>query len=375
MKVETIKKEVFSGLTIAVALVPEAISFALIIGVAPTHGLWAAVIMALSTALFGGRPGLISGATGATAVIMAGLVTGHGEELLYLGVIMAGLIQFILWVSGGWRVFNIIPKSVMSGFLIALAILIFMGQLRYLWAGSPSDLQVIGVIVVAAASAWAMWYSAKRFTFPPAIAAIAVGLILGVPLGLATVGDLSTISTQLPTFNIPTVSIHSILIVLPYSLGMAIAGLTESLLTVETVSLKLGEEGSKKRETFAQAVGNIVSGLFATIGGCVLVGQTNLNIMAGAKRRLSAVVAAIGLALIILIFSQVISLIPLAGLIGVMLIVAIETGDWSALSKVKGLPLASLLVTIIVSLATHNPAFGVITGTLVELSLKYWRTN
>jgi SulP family sulfate permease len=371
MKLETIKKEIFSGLTIAVALVPEAISFALIVGVAPTHGLWAAVIMALSTAIFGGRPGLISGATGATAVIMAGLVAGHGEELLYLGVIMAGVIQFILWATDCWKIFNLIPKPVMSGFLISLAILILMGQIRYLSIGEPNSVTAMLVIIVALISAWAMWYSTKRFKFPPALAAIGVGLVLGIPLGLATVGDLSNISTKLPTFTWPTLSLATIITVLPYSLGMAIAGLTESLLTVETVSVKLGEAGSKKKETFAQAVGNIVSGLFTTIGGCVLVGQTNLNIMSGAKRRLSAITAGLGLVLIILIFSKWIALIPLAGLIGVMLIVAVETGDWRAIYRVKGLPLVALLVTIIVSLATHNLAFGVIAGTLVELSLKY----
>jgi SulP family sulfate permease len=375
MKIETIKKEVFSGLTISLALVPEAISFALIVGVAPTHGLWAAVIMALSTAIFGGRPGLISGATGATSVIMAGLVAGHGEELLYLGVIMAGVIQFILWATNGWKIFNLIPKPVMSGFLISLAILILMGQIRYLSIGEPNSVTVMLVIIVALISAWAMRYSAKRFKFPPALAAIGVGLVLGIPLSLATVGDLSSISTKLPTFTWPTISLATIITVLPYSLGMAIAGLTESLLTVETVSVKLGEAGSKKKETFAQAVGNIVSGLFTTIGGCVLVGQTNLNIMSGAKRRLSAITAGLGLVLIILIFSKWIALIPLAGLIGVMLIVAVETGDWRALYRVKGLPLVALLVTVIVSLATHNLAFGVIAGTLFELSLKYWRTN
>jgi SulP family sulfate permease len=375
MKIETIKKEVFSGLTISLALVPEAISFALIVGVAPTHGLWAAVIMALSTALFGGRPGLISGATGATAVIMAGLVAGHGEELLYLGVIMAGVIQFILWATGGWKIFNLIPKPVMSGFLISLAILILMGQVRYLSVGEPSGVKIVLIIATSIVSAWAMWFSSKLFTFPPALAAIGVGLALGIPLGLATVGDLSEITTALPTFTFPQISLGAILTVLPYSLGMAIAGLTESLLTVETVSDKLGEEGSKGRETLAQAVGNMVSGLFTTIGGCVLVGQTNLNIMSGAKRRLSAITAGLGLVLIILIFSKWIALIPLAGLIGVMLIVAVETGDWRALYRVKGQPLASLLVTIIVSLATHNLAFGVIAGTLLDLSLQYRRIN
>jgi SulP family sulfate permease len=371
MKLETIKKEVFSGLTIAVALVPEAISFALIVGVAPTHGLWAAVIMALSTALFGGRPGLISGATGATAVIMAGLVAGHGEELLYLGVSMAGVIQFILWATNGWKIFNLIPKPVMSGFLISLAILILMGQLKYLSIGEPNGVHLLLVIVAALISAWAMWYSAKRFKFPPALAAIGVGLVLGIPLGLATVGDLSTISTQLPAFTWPTVSLATILTVLPYSLGMAISGLTESLLTVEAVSNQLEESGSKKKETFAQAVGNIVSGLFTTIGGCVLVGQTNLNIMSGAKRRLSAITAGLGLVLIILVFSKWIALIPLAGLIGVMLIVAVETGDWRAIYRVKGLPLVALLVTVIVSLATHNLAFGVIAGTLISIFVGY----
>jgi SulP family sulfate permease len=365
-----LKTEILSGATIAVALVPEAISFALLVGAAPQLGLWAAFFMALSTSLFGGRPGLISGATGATAVIMAGLVQSHGLEYLPIGVMVAGLVQIIIWFTGAWKVFRVIPSHVISGFLIALAVLILISQFNYLEVGSPDLLKNVLTLIVVGISAAAMWISARKLKFPPALSAIAVGSLLGIPLGLATVGDLAQVSASFPTPIDLNLSLSTVLTVLPYSLGMAIAGLTESLLTVESISIKLKEPGSKKKETFAQAIGNLVSGWFGTIGGCVLVGQTNLNIGAGAKGRLSSLTAALLLAVIILFFGKWIELIPLAGLIGVMLIVVLETGDWSKL-KTKSMKIRTVLaVTILSAILTHNLAVGVVLGTLVYYLIK-----
>lgn len=365
-----IKTEVLSGATIAIALVPEAISFALLVGAAPQLGLWAAFFMAMSTSLFGGRPGLISGATGATAVIMAGLVQSHGLEYLPLGVMIAGLIQAIIWFTGAWKVFRVIPSHVISGFLIALAVLILISQFNYLEVGSPDFLKKVLTLAVVGLSAAAMWISARKLKFPPALSAIAVGSLLGIPLGLATVGDLAQVSAAFPTPIDFNPSLSAVLIVLPYSLGMAIAGLTESLLTVESISIRLKEPGSKKKETLAQAIGNLVSGWFGTIGGCVLVGQTNLNIGAGAKGRLSSLTAAVLLAAIILFFGKWIELIPLAGLIGVMLIVVLETGDWSKL-KTKSMKIRTVLaVTILSAIMTHNLAVGVVLGTITYYLIK-----
>jgi SulP family sulfate permease len=360
-----IKTEILSGLTIAIALVPEAISFALLIGASPQIGLWAAVFMALSTSIFGGRPGLISGATGATAVIMAGLVTTAGIESLFFGVIVAGIIQLIIWSTSIWKIFNKIPGSAISGFLIALAIMIFTSQFKYLQIGSPSDSTLVYIISAIILSACAMIWSAKRFNFPPALVAITLGTIIGIPFGFATVGDLSEVSASLPSFKIPEVSLDLLITVIPYSFGMAIAGLTESLLTVENVSAKLKETGNKAKETFAQGIGNIVSGLFGSMGGCVLVGQTNLNISAGARNRLSSLVAAVGLILIILIFGEYIEQIPLIGLIAVMVVVVYETGDWTSLLTKNFLTLSVILSTVIISLATNNPAIGVISGSII----------
>jgi SulP family sulfate permease len=350
--------------------VPEAISFALLVGAAPQLGLWAAFFMALSTSLFGGRPGLISGATGATAVIMAGLVQSHGLEYLPIGVMVAGLVQIIIWFTGAWKVFRVIPSHVISGFLIALAVLILISQFNYLEVGSPDLLKKVLTLIVVGISAAAMWISARKLKFPPALSAIAVGSLLGIPLGLATVGDLAQVSASFPTPIDLNLSLSTVLTVLPYSLGMAIAGLTESLLTVESISIKLKEPGSKKKETFAQAIGNLVSGWFGTIGGCVLVGQTNLNIGAGAKGRLSSLTAALLLAAIILFFGKWIELISLAGLIGVMLIVVLETGDWIKL-KTKSMKIRTVLaVTILSAILTHNLAVGVVLGTLVYYLIK-----
>jgi len=365
MTINQIKTEILSGLTISIALVPEAISFALLVGAAPQVGLWAAVFMALSTSIFGGRPGIISGATGATAVIMAGLVSKVGIDSLFLGVILAGLIQLTIFASGAWRIFVKIPQAAISGFLIALALMIFNSQLKYLQVGSPTSSQTIWLICVVALSAAAMVYSAKQFKFPPALSAIAVGTLIGIPFGFATVGDLSPVTASLPELKVPTASINLILAVIPYSFGMAISGLTESLLTVDSISNKLKEPGDKGRETLAQGIGNIVSGLFGTMGGCVLVGQTNLNIEAGAKNRLSSLVAALGLAIIILVFGKWIEMLPLAGLIGVMMVVVYQTGAWSSLRIKKIKHLSIITTTVLVSLATRNLAIGVISGTLV----------
>lgn len=375
MQVSQIRTEILSGLTIAVALVPEAISFALLVGAAPQIGLWAAVFMALSTAVFGGRPGLISGATGATAVIMAGLVAKSGMDLLFLGVIVAGIIQLIIWSTSAWKIFGKIPPSAISGFLVALAIMIFTSQFRYLSVGLPSAATLSLTLATVLFCAGAMWWSAKKFSFPPALIAIAAGCIIGIPLGLSTVGDLSPVAASLPSFTLPTITLASILTVLPYSFGMAIAGLTESLLTVDTVANKLKEPGSKAKETFAQGLGNIVSGLFGSMGGCVLVGQTNLNIGAGAKHRLSGIVAAVGLILIILLFGTYIEMVPLAGLIGVMLIVVYETGDWPSLANRNPLYFVTTIATVAASLITHNLAIGIIVGSSIfyigKLILRY----
>jgi len=375
MTVSQIKTEVLSGLTISIALVPEAISFALLVGAAPQVGLWAAVFMALSTAIFGGRPGLISGATGATAVIMAGLVTKAGIESLFLGVAVAGIIQLIIWATSAWKIFAKIPHSAISGFLIALALMILNSQIRYLEVGNPNSMQLVLLALTIAACAAIMIWSSKKFSFPPALVAIALGAVIGIPLGFATVGTLSPVVASFPTFTIPTISLDLVLTVLPFSFGMAISGLTESLLTVDSVSHKLNEHGDKGRETMAQGIGNLVSSLFGSMGGCVLVGQTNLNISSGAKARLSGIVAGLGLIIIILALGKYIEQLPLAGLIGVMLVVVYETGDWKSLKTKNFLNLLVIVWTVGISLLTHNLAIGVIIGTIIfyigKLILRY----
>ena len=365
MTLQQAKTEILSGLTISIALVPEAISFALLVGAAPQVGLWAAVFMALSTAVFGGRPGLISGATGATAVIMAGLVAKAGMDSLFLGVAVAGIIQLVIWATSAWKIFTKIPHAAISGFLIALALMILNSQFRYLEVGDPNSMKLVWLVLTIAACAAIMIWSAKKFSFPPALVAIALGAVIGIPLGFATVGTLSPVTASLPTFTIPTISLDLILTVLPFSFGMAVSGLTESLLTVDSVSHKLNEPGDKGRETMAQGIGNLVSSLFGSMGGCVLVGQTNLNISAGAKRRLSGIVAGLGLMIIILMFGKYIEMIPLAGLIGVMVVVVYETGDWKSLLTRNWLNLAIVVSTVMFSLITHNLAIGVIVGSII----------
>jgi SulP family sulfate permease len=372
MKSSQIRTEILSGLTIAVALVPESISFALLVGVAPQAGLWAAVIMALSTALIGGRPGLISGSTGATSIIMAGLFAAHGPNALYLGIVLAGVIQLLFWATSSWKIFAKIPKTVISGFLIALALMILSSQLKYVTVDEPTGLQLVATLLIITASAIAMIASSRLTSIPSAISAIVVGCLLGIPLGLSTVGDISTVSADPPGLVLPVFSIKLLIAALPYSIGMAVAGLTESLLTVDSIAAVLKERGDKARETLAQGLGNVVSGFLGTIGGCVLVGQTNLNVAAGAKHRLSGMAAALGLVLIIMGLGLYIEMIPLAGLVGVMLVVVYQTGDWSSLRNGKTHDILIIAVTVLASILTNNPAIGVIVGTLVHYCSKIY---
>ena len=361
-----LRTEILSGLTIAVALVPEAISFALLVGAAPQVGLWAAVFMAASTAIFGGKPGLISGATGATAVILAALVKAHGMDHLMLGVLLAGLIQLVIWGTNLWRAFDLIPQTAMSGFLIALAVMIFGSQLNHIQFGDPTFTRLLITVGAVGACALAMWASMKRFKFPPAMVAIIAGIVIGIPLGLPTVGDLSPVSAALPAFVVPSFNVNMILAVLPYSFGVAVSGLTESLIATGN--------GNKKRETLAQSIGNIVSSLFGSMGGCVLIGQSNLNLNAGAKHRISAITAAIGLALIILLFGEWIEQIPMVGLIAVMMIVVIQTGDWRALMTLDINTMIVIFGTTSIAFATNNLAIGVIFGTILHYSVKRYST-
>jgi SulP family sulfate permease len=272
-----------------------------------------------------------------------------------------------MWLTNSWKIFTYIPKIVVSGFLIALALMILQSQFKYFEIDNITLYQQIQMIIAVIISAIAMYFSGKYFKFPPAIAAIIVGTILGVYFNLPTIGDLASISNALPITSSLNFSLNSILIVLPYSFGMAISGLTESLLTVDNVCEKLNVTDTNKpksRETLAQSIGNLVSGCFSSIGGCVLVGQTNLNIDAGAKYRLSAITASIGLLLIMLILGTYIEMLPLAGLIGVMMIVVYQTGDWLQFRTKNHVNLISLIVTIISSLYSHNLAIGVILGTI-----------
>lgn len=365
MTLSQAKTEILSGLTVSIALVPEAISFAMLAGAAPQAGLWAAFFMAISSALFGGRPGIISGATGATAVILAGSVSTNGVDAIPTTVAVAGLIQLIVWITPLWKAFQFIPKAALSGFLVALAIMIISSQDKYFQIGSPDGNTFLLIALGVSLSLTAMVWSSQRFSFPPALSALAVGCIIGIPFGLATVSDISPVTSTLPVLSIPDFSLF--LAVLPYSFGMAVSGLLESLLTVDSISHRLNEHGDKKKEVMAQGIGNVVSGFFSTIGGCVLVGQSILNVSSGAKHRLSSITAALGLAFIILFLSTPINHLPLIGLIAIMLVVGFETGDWKSIVSGSPLNISIVVLTALVSVLTRNLAVGAIFGTLV-----YW---
>lgn len=395
MSKSNIKNDLLSGLTVALALVPEAVAFAFVAGVAPLVGLYAAAIVGFITAAFGGRPGMISGATGALAVVMVALVANHGVEYLFATVVLMGIIQVLAGVLHLGKFIRIVPYPVMLGFVNGLAIVIFLAQLgqfkvpdaegALVWMQGPELYIMLGLVALT----MAIIHFLPKFTtaIPSSLAAIVFVTFLSTFLNLeartvvdfvATMtGDINaSIAGGLPSFSIPMVpfNLETLAIIAPYAFILAAIGLIESLLTLRLIDEMTETRGRGNKECIAQGSANIVTGFFGGMGGCAMIGQSMININSGGRGRLSGISAAVGLMLFILFGAFLIEQIPLAALVGVMFMVVIGTFEWSSFRIIKKIPKQDAFIIVLVSAVTvfTDLAIAVFVGVIVAALVFAW---
>ena len=379
-----VKNDVLSGLTVALALVPEAVAFALLAGVSPLVGLYAAFTIGLVTSVIGGRPGMISGATGAIAVVIGTLVAFHGVEYLFAAVVLTGLIQIAFGVLKLGKFIRLVPHPVFLGFVNGIAIVIFIGQVKQFRIG---DAWITGepllIMLAIIAATMAIIHFMPRFTkaIPEILVAVIVGSLAVIWLGLdtRTVGDVASIKGGFPPFHIPDVifNLETLKIIFPYALTMALVGLIESLLTLNLVDDLTETTGQPNRESIGQGVANTVTGLFGGMGGCAMVGQSIINIKSGGRGRLSGVVASITLLMFILFLSEYIEMIPIAVLIGVMFMVVIGTFEWCTIRLFGKIPTLDIITGIsvaVITVLTDNLALAVIVGVILSALPFAWES-
>lgn len=366
-----VRADLLAGLTVALALIPEAIAFSLLAGLAPAVGLYASFIIAVTTAFLGGRPGMISAATGAMALLMFDLVHDYGLEYLLAATVLTGVLQVLFRTMKLGRYMKFIPRAVMTGFVNALAILIFMAQLpAFRGAGWEMYALVAGGLVII--------YGLPRLTkvIPSALAAIVVlsGVSIAMGLPVQTIGDLGPLPTMLPSFHIPMVpwNMETLAIIFPVSLAMSIVGIVESLLTAAVVDDATDTVSCRHRETQGQGIANIVAGFFGGMAGCAMIGQSVINVQSGGRGRLSTFTAGILLMVLILGLGSLVARIPMGALVAVMIAVSVGTFDWSSIRDVRRLPVTEtlvMIVTVSVVLYTHDLAKGVFAGVLFSALL------
>ena len=380
------KNEILSGLTVALALVPEAVAFAFVAGVEPLVGLYAAFMVGLLASIFGGRPGMISGATGAMAVVMVALVAEHGVEYLFAAVVLAGLIQMGAGLLRLGKFIRIVPHPVMLGFVNGLAIVIFLAQIQHFQISLPDGTSewmsgdTLGLFVTLIILTMVIIHYLPKLTgaFPSSLAAIIVVsvLVIGLDLDTATVGDLASIKGEFPSFHIPAVpfSYETLMIILPYSFILAAVGLIESLLTLSLIDEVTNTRGRGNRECMGQGIANTVTGFFGGMGGCAMIGQSMINVNSGGRQRLSGISAALFLLVFILFASPLIEQIPMAALVGVMFIVVMATFEWSSLRIIRKIPLTDAFVLVLVSAVTvfTDLAVAVVVGVIVSALAFAW---
>ena len=386
LSLRQINLDVLSGLTVSLALVPEAIAFAFVAGVAPIVGLYAAFIVGLITAIFGGRPGMISGATGALAVVLVALVAQHGVEYLFATVILMGVLQLFFGAMRWGKFIRMVPHPVMLGFVNGLAIVIGLAQIDQFKITGPSGqrdwltgeaLLVTGGLV--AATMILIWVTPRLTRLVPA-PLLAIGavtaVVLGFDLDVQRVGDLASVSGGLPSFAVPIVpmTLETLMIIFPYALILAAIGLIESLLTLNLVGELTDRRGGASQECLAQGAANLCTGFFGGMGGCAMIGQSMINVKSGGRSRISGIVAAMSLLCFILFTGPAIELIPIAALTGVMFMVVIGTFAWNSLKSLLVVPRADALVTIVVTCVTvlEDLAVAVVVGVIMSALVYAW---
>lgn len=381
------KTEVLSGLTVALALIPEAIAFAFIAGLSPLIGLYAAFVMGFVTSILGGRPGMISGATGAVAVVIVALAKTHGPEYIFATVILAGIIQVLAGVLRLGKFIRLVPQSVMYGFVNGLAIVIFMSQLVQFqtsdsngvmhWLTGSNLMLMLGLVLLTMIIIWGLPKLTKAI--PSSLAAILIvsAIVIGLGIDTKTVGDMASIDGGFPPFHIPEVPVkfETLQIIFPYALIVAGVGLIESLLTLNLIDEITQTRGRGNKECVAQGAANITSGFFFGMGGCAMIGQSLINISSGARARLSGIVASVMLLVFVMFGANLIEQLPMAALTGVMIMVSIGTFEWASLKTFGKMPLHDVLVIVIVALVTvllHNLALAVLIGVVIAALVFAW---
>ncbi|MBX9245463.1 SulP family inorganic anion transporter [Actinotalea ferrariae] len=369
-----LRTEVLGGLVVALALIPEAISFSIIAGVDPRVGLFASFTMAVTIAFVGGRPAMISAATGAVALVVAPVVRDHGLDHLIATVLLAGVLQVVLGVLGVAKLMRFIPRSVMVGFVNALAILILVAQLPHL-----VDVPVAVYLMVAVGIAIIVLLPRLTTVVPAPLVAIVLLTVVTVVAAVAvpTVGDQGELPDSLPGLLLPDVplELETLRIIAPYAFAMALVGILESLLTAKLVDDVTDTHSNKTRETWGQGVANLVTGLFGGMGGCAMIGQTMINVkVSGARTRISTFLAGVFLLVLVVGLGDVVAIMPMAALVAVMIMVSVGTFDWHSVrpATLRRMPKSEtgvMLATVVVTVATHNLAYGVLVGVLVAMVL------
>jgi SulP family sulfate permease len=386
MKLSDMRIEVLAGLTSALSLVPEVVGFALVAHVNPLTGLYAAFIICLVAAIWGGRPGMISGAAGSMAVVSAGLVVQHGVEYLFATIVLTGILQMLFaWFRLG-KLIRMVPHPVMLGFVNGLAIIIASAQLQHfhvrtangteVWMAPAGLLVMLGLVAITVLVTVLLPKLTKAF--PSALAGILAATVTAFAFGIKTraVGDLGSIRGALPRFHVPQIpyNLETLRIILPYALVLAVIGLVETLLTLNLIDEITDTGGRPNRESMAQGAGNFVGALFGGMGGCAMIGQSIINLNAGGRRRLSGIAAGSFLLSFILIGSKLIERIPLAALVGVMFVVAAETFNWKSLRGMAKVPKHDTMVMLVVTLVTvlTNLAVAVVAGIVIAALVFAW---
>lgn len=382
------KNEVLAGLTVAMTMIPESLSFAILAGFSPLTGLYAAFIMGFVTAIFGGRPGMVSGGAGATVVVLIALMQSHGMEYVFAAVALAGILQLLVGVFRLGKFIRLVPQPVMYGFVNGLAVIIFMAQLAQFKIGrGPESVWISGMelnimlalVLLTIAIVWLL----PKFTkaVPASLVAIIIVylLVLGLQIDTKTVKDIASISGGFPPFHIPAVpiSLETLKIIFPYSLVMAGVGLIETLLTLNVVDEIVGNRGRGNKESVAQGTANVLNGFFSGMGGCAMIAQTFVNLAAGSRARLSGVIASLTILLVVLFGAPIIEQVPMAALVGVMMMVAIGTFEWVSLRIINKMPKSDIVIGVLVAVITvvlHNLALAVLVGVIIAALVFAWES-
>lgn len=375
--------EILSGLTVAMALIPEAVAFALIAGLSPLTGLYAAFMVGLVASVLGGRPGMISGATGAVAVVLAALALSHGPEYIFATVILAGVLQLLAGVLKLGKLMRLVPQPVIFGFVNGLAIIIGGSQIEQFkddggaWLAGESLAVFAGLTLLSMAIIAFLPKLTKKV--PAGLTAILVVFGLAAALGIdtKTVGDLASIQGGFPPFHLPEVPLTwaTLTTIFPYAAVVAGVGLIESLLTLNILDEITGTRGQGNRECVAQGAANVLSGLFSGMGGCAMIGQSLINVSSGARARLSGIVAAVMLLVFIVFGAPLIEQLPMAALTGLMIMVAVGTFEWASLKTFRRMPTSDVFIMVLVTLVTavlHNLALAVLIGVVVAALVFAW---